>query len=86
MVEPKYKNYRVCYEGGNKITGEKIYELYKYCNCSGCQYRLKQLRQPSNRATVTTKDISKIDDIAAFLKNWTCEDGRRQLEIVYLKF
>lgn len=82
---PKYRNVRVCYEGGNSVTGEKIYELKKYCKCSSCDYKLKHTRYPSNCITVTTKDTSKIDEIADFLKNWTCEDNGGQ-ERVYLKF
>ena len=86
MGKPKYKNYRVCYENGNATTGKKIYELYKYCNCPDCQYRQRWRREPANRATATTKDISKVDEVAEFLENWSCKDGKRQLEIVYFKF
>ena len=86
MAEPKYKNYRVCYEGGNSKTGAKIYELFKYCKCDGCTRRLKMYRQPANRITASTKDINKVDEIAECLKNWTCKDGSKMLDIVYKKF
>jgi hypothetical protein len=84
--KPQHQNYRVCYEGGNSAIGEKIYELYKYCRCQGCSDRLTYKRVPNNSATASTKDISKVDEIAEFLKNWNCEDGQRQLEISYFKF
>lgn len=86
MKKPEYKNYRVCYENGNSTTGKEIYELYKYCKCEDCQRRLQFKRESPNKATATTKDISKVDEVADFLKNWTCEDGKRRSEIVYFKF
>jgi hypothetical protein len=86
MQKPKYQNYRVCYDNGNSVTGKKIYELYKYCNCPDCNNRKKWRREPSNRATATTKDISKVDEVAEFLENWTCEDGKRLLEIAFFQF
>ena len=86
MGKAKYQNYRVCYENGNSTTGAKIYELYKYCRCSECQHRQATERTPANRINITTKDISKIDEIVRFLENWSCKDGKRQLEIVFLKF
>lgn len=86
MEEPNYQNYRVCYENGNSATGNKIYELYKYCNCPNCEDRQQWTRTPANKATATTKDISKVDEVAEFLKNWTCENGKKHLEIVYFQF
>ncbi|NFA60094.1 hypothetical protein EXM63_02545 [Clostridium botulinum] len=86
MEKPKYQNYRVCYENGNKVTGKEIYELYKYCDCQSCKNRATLKREPANRATATTKDISKVDEVAEFLKNWTCEDEKRNLEIAYFQF
>jgi hypothetical protein len=82
----QHQNYRVCYEGGSSATGKKIYELYKYCDCSGCKDRLTYKRGTRNQATATTKDILKIDKVADFLKNWTCEDEKRELDNVYFKF
>ena len=79
----KYKNYRICYENGNPKTGQKIYELYKYCECSGCKFRWKNRKEVCNKITVTTTDIAKIDSIAEFLENWTCENGEIRLPIVY---
>ncbi|MNJ32048.1 hypothetical protein D3C77_267030 [compost metagenome] len=86
MKKPKYSNYRVCYDNGNPATGKKIYELYKYCTCPDCKNRSMLKREPANRITITTKDISKVDEAAKFLKNWICADGKRWLEIVCLKF
>lgn len=86
MEEPKYKNYRVCYDNGNANTGKKLYELGKYCTCEDCLYRVQWKREPANGICITTEDISKVDEIAEFLKNWTCKDGKRRLERVYLKF
>ena len=86
MTEPRYKNYRVCYTNGNPKTGIKLYELHKDCKCYGCQSRTRYRRQPSNGITVTTADISKVDEIAEFLKDWTCADGQRLLDTVYLRF
>jgi hypothetical protein len=83
MEKPKYKNYRVCYENGNAKTGKEIYELHKYCACSDCRYRQDSKRTPVNAITITTMDISKVDEIAEFLKNWSCEDGTKQLDTIY---
>jgi hypothetical protein len=85
-VKPKHLNYRVCYTNGNSATGKKVYELYKHCSCPDCQYRQRLTRTPVNKATATTKDISKVDEVAEFLKNWTCEDGKKHLEIAYFQF
>ena len=83
MQEPRY---RICYENGNPTTGKKIYELKKYCTCPECRYRQEIERTPSNSINITTEDIAKIDEIAEFLKKWTCENGKKQLETVYLEF
>jgi hypothetical protein len=80
------KNYRVCYENGNSRTGTKVYEFYKYCQCSGCKTRLQIKREPNNKVTVTTKDISKQTEITNYLENWTCTNGNKWLEIEYIKF
>lgn len=85
MKEPKYKNYRVCYDNGNAKTGKKLYELDKYCDCEYCTYRFKMNREPSNRIVITTEDISKVDEIAEFLKNWKCEDGRTHVDPIFLR-
>ena len=81
-----YKNPRICYEGGNSVTGKKIYELHAFCTCTACQYRKEWRKEPRNGATATTKDISKINAVSEFLKNWTCEDGSRNLKTVYFQF
>jgi hypothetical protein len=86
MEKPKYQNYRVCFENGNSVIGKKVYELYKYCNCPDCNNRKLWEREPANRATATTKDISKVDEVSEFLKNWSCKDGKRYLEIAYFQF
>ena len=86
MEKPKYQNYRICFENGNPFTGKEIYELNKYCQCADCRYRQTTKRTPSNSIVITTKDISKVDEIADYLKNWSCEDGRKQLDTVYLKY
>ena len=86
MGNPKYQNYRVCYDNGNSATGVTIYELYKYCDCPDCRRRASWKREPANRVTDTTKNISKVDEVAEFLKNWSCTDGEKSLETVYLKF
>ncbi|SFE42326.1 hypothetical protein SAMN04487969_102447 [Paenibacillus algorifonticola] len=86
MKKPKYQNYRVCYDNGNAATGTKIYELHKYCDCPGCKTRTAMKREPVNHATATTKDISKVDEVAEFLKNWTCDDGKIYLKIAYFQF
>ena len=85
MGKLKYQNYRVCYD---KISaaGTKIYELHKYCECPECRYRQEIKRTPCNSITITTRDILKVDEVAEFLNSWICKDGKRQLEIVYIKF
>ncbi|MBX4152327.1 hypothetical protein, partial [Paenibacillus lautus] len=59
---------------------------YKYCNCAECKRRMAWKREPANRITATTKDIIKVDEVAEFLKNWSCEDGNRRFETVYVQF
>ena len=86
MIKPKYTDFRVCYEGGNPVSGKKIYELHKMCKCSGCRYRVEYLKESANCATATTDDISKIDEVAEFLNNWTCNNGNTSLKIAYFKF
>lgn len=86
MEKPKYQNYRVCYDNGNAATGKKSYELHKNCDCTDCKTRTAMRREPVNHATATTKDISKVDEVAEFLRNWTCADGKILLKRVYLNF
>ena len=86
MEKPKYPNYRVCYERGIPVEGKEIYELHKNCRCPDCRNRTALKREPVNSITATTKDISKVDEVAEFLKNWTCEDGTMLLKTVYLHF
>jgi len=80
------KNYRVCYENGNPVAGKEIYELHKLCTCSDCKDRKTLKKEPINCATATTKDISKVDEVVEFLKNWTCENGKIHLKIAYFQF
>lgn len=86
MTQPKYKDYRICYEGGNAKVGKKIYELKKMCKCEKCRWRVKFAQGTANCATATTKDVTKIDNVAEFLRNWTCEDGSISLQTAYFKF
>ncbi|HID0817737.1 TPA: hypothetical protein ACXNW8_003453 [Clostridium botulinum] len=86
MEKPKYKNYRVCYEGGNSVTGKEIYELHKLCSCQDCKNKQVLNKGTVNKATATTKDISKVDEVAEFLKNWTCENGKKDLGTAYFQF
>lgn len=81
-----YGGPRICYDNGNSATGEKIYELHASCTCEDCQDRSSMRREPANQATVTTKDVLKIDEATEFLKDWSCENGKKLLEPVYFKF
>lgn len=85
--QPKYQNYRECYDGrfedGKFVKGQKLYELHKYCLCEDCRYRQSRYRTPANGITITTPDISKVDEIAESLKTWTCADGTKMLPTVY---
>ncbi len=84
---PKYKNYRVCYEHGDPVNGQEIYELHKTCTCSACKTRVQlNKRHNPNCATATTKDLTKVDEVAEFLNNWTCENGNKWLPTVYFQF
>lgn len=74
LDKPKHQDYRVCCS----LTGETLYELHKICKCENCQCKLKYDRLPPNQATVTTKDISKVDEVAEFLRNWNCKDNTKQ--------
>lgn len=86
MDKPKYQDYIVCYENGNRVAGKEIYELHKLCKCEDCKNRTKLKREPVNQATATTRDILKVDNVAEFLKNWTCENGKRHLQVAYFQF
>jgi len=86
VIKPKHTNYRVCYESGNPITGNEIYELQKLCKCQDCRDRANYRRGTVNRATATTRDISKVDEVAEFLKKWHCKDGKQQLKTAYFNF
>ncbi len=81
-----YKTPRTCYENGNPIAGKEIYELQAFCTCPDCQNRKSWKREPVNIATAATKDIFKVDEVAEFLKNWTCENGKKDLKTAYFKF
>ena len=83
MHNPRY---RICYANGNPTTGTKIYELYKYCKCEGCKYRLSAKREPSNYIAITTKDVSKVGEISDFLERWECKDGWIQVERTFLEW
>lgn len=82
MRKPENKNYRICHD----FEGTKFYELNKYCNCEGCNSRMKVKRSPSNAISVKTKDITKVDMMAEFLKGWSCDDGSMILERAFLTF
>ena len=86
MAELIFKSPRICYEKGNPVVGKKIYEFQAFCTCVDCLNRKAWRSEPRNLATVTIKDISKIDEVAEFLKNWTCEDGKRDLKTAYFQF
>lgn len=86
MTKPKYQNYRVCYDNWDCTKANKLYQVHKYCDCEGCKQRNAMRREPSNWVACTTKDISKVDAMAEFIKSWTCEDGSKKLEPVFLRF
>lgn len=83
--KPKYQNYRVCYDSWDRTKATKLYALYKYCNCPDCKDSLLR-REPVNWASATTKEISKVDDVAEFLQKWTCDTRGRYVGVVFLKF
>jgi uncharacterized protein YnzC (UPF0291/DUF896 family) len=85
-IKPKYTDYRICYEGGNSVTGKKIYELQKLCDCNGCRYRREYFRGIRNKATAITDDINRIDEVAEFLEGWYCENGNNSLKTTYFNF
>lgn len=74
MTNLKYQNYRAC----RSLAGETLYELHKNCKCEYCRRKLEWKRQPPNQATATTPDKSKVDEVAEFLRNWTCKDDSKQ--------
>lgn len=65
--ELSLKKVRIC----TTMEGSTVFESYKYCNCNQCKDKLKN-RKPVNQATITTDDLNKIDDMTAFVNNWTC--------------
>lgn len=80
-TKPKYQNYRTC----KNLDGETLYELNKYCECEGCKKRYQYYRQPANRVCVTVKNLADVDNAASFLKDWSCDNGNKQLDILFLK-
>ncbi|KEI84047.1 hypothetical protein N493_19290 (plasmid) [Clostridium botulinum B2 433] len=86
MGELVYKDARICYEKGNSVKGKKIYEFQAFCTCTDCLNRKAWRNEPRNLAKVAIKDISKVDEVAEFIKNWTCEDGKRYLKTAYFQF
>lgn len=85
MKTPKHSNYRVCYDNWDRVKATKLYGLYKYCDCPSCKIRSLK-REPVNWVSATTKEISKVDELAEFLKKWTCDDGRKYVGVIFLKF
>lgn len=85
MIKPQYKNYRVCYDSIDPATAKKVYELGKYCDCPDCKDRLLR-REPVNWVSVTTKELSKVDSVAEFLKKWTCGNGKTYVGVTFMKF
>ena len=87
MAELISKIPRICYEGGNPVTGKKIYEFQLFCTCTDCLHRKAWRKEPRNIATITVKDTSKkVDGLAEFIKNWICEDGKQHLKAAYFQF
>lgn len=77
---------RICYEHGNVKTGRKIYEAQQLCHCENCLNRFNWKKEPLNCITTSTFDIEKVEEMLLFLDNWTCKDGKRQLETEYISF
>ncbi|MBU8573737.1 MULTISPECIES: hypothetical protein [Bacillus] len=81
VTKPKYQNYRTC----KTLSGETVYELNKYCQCPECRKRSQFYREPANRLCVTVKNIADLDNASLFLKDWSCNDGNKQLETLFVK-
>lgn len=84
MIKPQHQNYRICYNNIDPAVAQKVYELSKYCDCTTCKDRLLR-REPTNWVSATTKDISKVDDVAEFLKSWVCNE-KKYVGPVFIKF
>ena len=61
-------NIRVCKD----LQNNTVYESYKYCDCDHCMNNLKN-RKTVNKATITTYDKNKIEDMKIFLNSWNCK-------------
>ena len=77
---------RICYENGNPVTGKKIYEMHKSCECGPCRRRVNWRTGYANCATATTQDVKKIGEVLRFLDNWTCKKSEGQLKPEYFSF
>ena len=76
---------RECYEGGNPVTGRKIYEIHKMCDCNWCKNKFAG-RKRCNSVTATTKSESTVPKIIEYLKTWKCKDETKDLPVEYLAF
>lgn len=85
MGELRYKDATICYENGSVKSGIKIYQLHAFCDCESCKNRYKFRAGMRNDATATTKDITKVDEVAEFLKNWKC-NFNKEISTMYFKF
>lgn len=84
MKKPKHQNYSVCYDSWDRANAAKLYALYKYCDCPYCKDKILR-REPVNWVSATTKEISKVDDVAEFLKKWTCGQ-KKYVGVIFMKF
>lgn len=77
-------NYRICYDNIDRAKANKVYSLSKHCDCPACADRLLK-RKPVNWVSVTTPDISRVDEIAEFTKSWVCNE-KTYVGPIFLKF
>lgn len=82
---PKHQNYRVCYDNWDRTKATEVYVQTKHCDCPSCKDRMLR-REPVNWVSTSTKDISKVDDVAEFLKTWTCNTAGKYVGLICLKF
>lgn len=75
---------RMYYRHGIELPENKIFELHKMCDCSGCVHSSNSIiRKRRNAITAYAKTEAEIDKMKAALMQWTCADKYKDLPTVY---
>lgn len=74
---------RICYKGG-KVTGQKMLEIHKLCDCYKCRTGYVP-RKKRNQAVAyaAADDETAIRKAYDFLKEWSCKNPAKDLPTEY---